>query len=162
MVSSANVMLAFDSQRAVFGSVSSRVRESPIPPLTHSGCGLPCGKDEAQSLLTRFAAPMTFTPILASDMTGAILLPLAILFWGGTGGGALAGLLALVLYRCKRVQQVWGLLLGTLSMVAGAGGSFVLILFTDGRQFWVWVSVLTALAVGILDVILWKSRKDER
>ena len=101
---------------------------------------------------------MTFPPILASDTTAAFLLPLVILFWIGIGGGALAGVVALVLYGRKRGQRVWGVILGTLSIAAGAGGLLFLFVLTDGAGFWVWAGVLSPLAIGILDVILWKRR----
>ena len=108
----------------------------------------------------RPAASMAFTPILASDTTAAFLLPLVILFWIGIGGGTLAGLLALALYGCKRVKQVWGIMLGALSIAVGMCGLLFLVGIVDG-EWWVWADVLTPLVVGILDVIIWKSRKYE-
>ena len=110
---------------------------------------------------------MLFALILASDTTAA-LLPLVILFWIGIGGGTLAGLIALALYGCKRVQRVWGIMLGAISIAAGAGGSlwFAVPVFIFGPveppvEWWLWASVLTPLVIGTLAVIIWKSRKYE-
>ena len=99
---------------------------------------------------------LTLTPILASDMTGALFLPALIFLWTDLGGGVLAGLLALALYRSKRVAPVWGLMLGTFSMVAGAGGLLSLVVFTRGAV--VWAGALTSLALGISSIMLWKRR----
>ena len=69
--------------------------------------------------------------------------------------------LDLALYCFKRVQRVWGISLGILSAVTGAGGLFLLAVFIQGAGFSVWAGVLTPLVIGILDVILWKNRKHE-
>src|SRR6476659_8424427 len=99
---------------------------------------------------------MSLSPILASDTTAAFAKLAALAFWAGIGGGALLGIVGLVLLRFKRVPRTYGMILGTLSTAAGCVG--VLFLFLGPTDPWVWAGVLGALAVGVLCVVLWARR----
>ena len=102
---------------------------------------------------------MKLTPILASDTTGTFLLPLMILFWVVIGGSTLAGLLSLILYFFRRVPRVVGITLGLLSTATGVGGVIFFIIFTAGVESIAWVGVLIPLVIGVVDLILWKYRR---
>lgn len=97
--------------------------------------------------------------ILASDTTAAFLSPLTFLFWIAIIGGTVAGLLSLLLHFFRRAPRVVGVTLGLLSTVTGLGGVMFFIMFTAGAESIAWLGVLTPLVIGVLDIILWKFRR---
>ena len=104
---------------------------------------------------------MTFTPILASETTAALLLPLVILFWVVIGASTVAGILSLVLYGFRRVQRWVGIILALLSTAAGIGGSMLFVTkpHPGDIELLQWAGVVTPLLIGVLSFLLWKNRK---
>jgi hypothetical protein len=99
---------------------------------------------------------MSLNPILASDTTMAFAKVVAVLFWAGIGGAGLFGIVGLALLPFKRVPRVYGIVFGTVSTAGGCGGLLFSLLMLP--EAFVWAAVLSTLAVGILDMVLWSRR----
>jgi hypothetical protein len=87
-------------------------------------------------------------------------LPIAVLFWIVICVSTIAGLLSLTLYGVKSVQRHWGIISGFLSTVAGVGGTAFFVIFTERIGLLGWAGVLIPRIVGVVDLVLWKNRKN--